>query len=439
MKEFILFETACGYSLFERKESDKIGGCLDNVQRSFQKVDKIGKLVNLVAFVPFKDSADALLNARDVSEGKISQVLYAFLEGNVSGECRLYVSEKNLASEIKKQLSLDCISDEVGIELLRNIRLHATTLLKKQDGGNTEKARLGLAHGYSRSKVSFNVGRVENMVTQSICLLDQITKDINSFAMRAREVYSWHFPELSCLIPENKTYAEAVCIIKKREDMNETSMEEIRNLVDLKTAEKIFNASNVSIGSDINERDLENVLSFVKRVVSLSEYQERLQNYLKNKMDAVAPNLKTLVGETIGARLISHAGGLTGLAKCAASTVQILGAEKALFRALKTRGRTPKHGLLFHSNAVVEVNGKKKGRMARYVANKCSLASRIDCFSDSPNGLYGLAMKKQIDEKINCQNEEDLSPDRNIEIMQKVQKKIKKKEKKLQNQKKIVE
>lgn len=101
-------------------------------------------------------------------------------------------------------------------------------------------------------------------------------------------------------------------------------------------------------------------------------------------MEACAPNLQALIGDTVGARLISHAGSLTSLSKYPASTVQILGAEKALFRALKTKGNTPKYGLIFHSTFIGRAAAKNKGRISRYLANKCSIASRIDAFSETP-------------------------------------------------------
>ena len=93
----------------------------------------------------------------------------------------------------------------------------------------------------------------------------------------------------------------------------------------------------------------------------MADYRKKLQGYLSDKMGAVAPSLASLIGDVVGARLISHAGSLTKLAKYPASTVQILGAEKALFRALKTRGNTPKYGLLFHSTFIGRATAKNKG------------------------------------------------------------------------------
>merc|ERR1719429_532956 len=116
-------------------------------------------------------------------------------------------------------------------------------------------------------------------------------------------------------------------------------------------------------------------------------------------MFAIAPNLASLVGETIGARLIAHAGSLTNLAKYPASTVQILGAEKALFRALKTKGNTPKYGLIFHSTFIGRAQQKNKGRISRYLANKCSLASRIDNFSDESSTVFGSKLKEQVEDR----------------------------------------
>jgi len=110
--------------------------------------------------------------------------------------------------------------------------------------------------------------------------------------------------------------------------------------------------------------------------------------------------LASLIGEQVGARLISKAGSLTNLAKYPASTIQILGAEKALFRALKTRGNTPKYGLLFNSTYISRASQKNKGRISRFLANKCALASRIDCFSEMPVTTFGDYLKKQVEERL---------------------------------------
>merc|ERR1719355_301570 len=140
---------------------------------------------------------------------------------------------------------------------------------------------------------------------------------------------------------------------------------------------------------DISAVDLMNIEKFANRVIALAEYRKELSKYLTDKMGNVAPNLAALIGDAVGARLISHAGSLTNLAKFPASTVQILGAEKALFRALKTKSNTPKYGLIFHSTYIGRAAQKNKGRVSRYLANKASLASRIDCFAEAHTKIFG--------------------------------------------------
>jgi len=133
----------------------------------------------------------------------------------------------------------------------------------------------------------------------------------------------------------------------------------------------------------------------------------------------VAPNLQALIGDFVGARLISHAGSLTNLAKYPASTVQILGAEKALFRALKTKGNTPKYGLIFHSPFIGKASSRNKGRISRYLANKCSIASRIDCFADVQTSLFGEKLKEQVEERLEFYDK-GTAPRRNVAVMQEV-------------------
>jgi len=135
-------------------------------------------------------------------------------------------------------------------------------------------------------------------------------------------------------------------------------------------------------------------------------------------MNDCAPNLTALIGEQVGARLISHAGSLTNLAKAPASTVQILGAEKALFRALKTRGKTPKYGLIFHSSFIGRAGAKNKGRISRYLANKCSLASRIDSFGETVTDKFGENFKSQVEERLEFYKS-GKTPRKNQEVMSK--------------------
>ncbi|GLT46932.1 hypothetical protein SLA2020_206580 [Shorea laevis] len=133
-------------------------------------------------------------------------------------------------------------------------------------------------------------------------------------------------------------------------------------------------------------------------------------------MSDIAPNLASLIGEVVGAQLISHASGLTNLAKCPSSTLQILGMEKALFRALKTRGNRPKYGLIFHSSFIGRASARNKGRMARHLANKCSIASRIDCFAERGTTVFGEKLREQVAERLDFYDK-GVAPRKNIDVM----------------------
>ena len=222
-----------------------------------------------------------------------------------------------------------------------------------------------------------------------------------------REWYSWHFPELVKIVNDNYLYARVSKMIEDKSKLSEEHIPMLTEVLgDEDKAREVVEAGKASMGNnlfssvclilslfvsqtcltsfagqDLSPLDLINVQTFAQRVMDLADYRKKLYDYLVAKMSDIAPNLAALIGDMVGARLISHAGSLTNLAKCPSSTLQILGAEKALFRALKTRGNTPKYCLIFHSSFMGRASAKNKGRIARYLANKCSIASRIDCFA----------------------------------------------------------
>ena len=145
------------------------------------------------------------------------------------------------------------------------------------------------------------------------------------------------------IVSENHLYSRLALFIGDKKRLSDNDLNELAEQVndDEGIARSIIDVAKVSMGVDISDTDMENVTTFASKVVSLDNYRKTLFDYLVSKMGIVAPNVAALLGEVIGARLISHAGSLTNLSKYPASTVQILGAEKALFRALKTKGNTP--------------------------------------------------------------------------------------------------
>ncbi|KAM6163785.1 LOW QUALITY PROTEIN: nucleolar protein 56-like [Rhynchocyon petersi] len=415
----VLFEHAVGYALLALKEVEEISLLLPQVEQCVLNLGKYN-MIRLVAFCPFASSQVALENANAVSEGIVHEDLRLLLETNLPSKKKkvlLGVGDPKIGAAIQEELEYTCQTGGVIAEILRGIRLHFHNLVKGLTDLSASKAQLGLGHSYSRAKVKFNVNQVDDMIIQSISLLDQLDKDINTFSMRVREWYGYHFPELVKFVNDNATYCRLAQFIGNRKELNEDKLEKLEELtMDEAKAKAILDASRASMGMDISAIDLINIESFSSRVVSLSEYSQSLHTYLRSKMSQVAPSLSALIGEAVGARFFAYAGSLTNLAKYPASTVKILGAEKALFKALKTRGNTPKYELIFHSTFIGLAAAKNKGRISRYLANKCSIASRIDCFSEVPTSVFGEELREQVEERLSFYETGEV-PWKNLDVM----------------------
>ena len=247
----------------------------------------------------------------------------------------------------------------------------------------------------TRIKLRSLAAKRDLLAIQTIRSIDDIDKTINLFASRMREWYSVHFPELDDLIEDHKMYAIVVYEFGSREEI---SLEKLRKLgFSEGRATKIYEASRKSMGADLSEVDVERIRDFVSVILNLYELRDKLSEYLSQVMREVAPNITELVGPTLGARLLSLAGSLEDLAKAPASTIQVLGAEKALFRALRTGGRPPKHGVLFQHPEIHTAPKWQRGKIARAIATKLAIAAKADCFT----GRYiADKLKKDLQERI---------------------------------------
>lgn len=292
---------------------------------------------------------------------------------------QLLVADAKLGSAIKDKFSLQCLSNTAVQELMRCIRSQLDSLLAGLPKKEMTAMALGLAHSLSRYKLKFSPDKVDTMIIQAVCLLDDLDKELNNYIMRCREWYGWHFPELGKIITDNIAFVKTVKIIGTREN---TSSSDLSDILPEEVEEKVKEAAEISMGTEISEDDILNIQHLCDQVVEISNYRAQLYDYLKSRMMAMAPNLTVLVGDLVGARLISHAGSLMNLAKHPASTVQILGAEKALFRALKTKRDTPKYGLIYHSQLVGQSSLRNKGKMSRMLAAKAALATRVDALGE---------------------------------------------------------
>ncbi|CAE6444799.1 unnamed protein product [Rhizoctonia solani] len=377
----VLYETSLGFCLFKLDDEAKLTA--GDLWKDFETPKAANKLLKLKAIHRFTSTATAVEDISAMQEGKLSKGLKQFLQDQVvdkgKGKESLAVIEPKLGGAIAKKLGIQVVSGESTQDLFRGIRGQLSSLLDGLDPTDLSTMSLGLSHSLSRFKLKFSPDKVDIMVIQAIALLDDLDKEINIYSMRVKEWYGWHFPEMGKIIVDNLAYAKVVREMGFRTNAATTSLASILP-EELELTLKA--AAEISMGTEISDSDIAHIHSLCDQVISISAYRAQLSEYLRNRMNAIAPNLTALVGELVGARLISHAGSLMSLAKHPASTVQILGAEKALFRALKTKHDTPKYGLIYHASLIGQAPQKLKGKMARMVATKAALSIRVDALAD---------------------------------------------------------
>jgi len=233
----------------------------------------------------------------------------------------------------------------------------------------------------------------DRLVAEAVSGMDEIDKNVNITVSRVREWYGLHFPELDTLVPDHRHYMTMVAKYGKKtsftyEGVNAIIQNEIK-------AKAIADTAPISMGADITESDMKQIIDLAESNLKTYELRDEMEKYIDETMKEVAPNIRELAGASLGARLIALAGSLENLARKPASTIQVLGAEKALFRSLKTGARPPKHGIIFQHQYLHSAERWQRGKVARALAGKLSIAARVDAY----NGDYVADRLKAIVEK----------------------------------------
>ncbi|KJX97728.1 nucleolar protein [Zymoseptoria brevis] len=416
MTLFILTETSAGYALLKAKDKKLLKR--DDLAKETETAEGVCSLLKMKQFHKFESAASALEEAAALTEGKVTPTLANML-GNIKDEKKisLAVADPKLGNAITKLpgLQISPISDSTTQDLFRAIKEHLPSLIPGLMPEDLSTMSLGLSHSLSRHKLKFSPDKVDTMIIQAIALLDDLDKELNTYAMRVKEWYGWHFPEMARIINDNLAYSRVILSMGMRTNAGNTDLSDILP-EEIEGAVKA--AAEVSMGTEITDEDLENIQALAEQVAGFTEYRQQLSSYLSARMQAIAPNLTALVGDLVGARLIAHAGSLMSLAKSPASTVQILGAEKALFRALKTKHDTPKYGLIYHASLIGQASGKNKGKIARMLATKATLGIRVDALSDWAQGGKGEEEEPTEEEKSSVGNSGRLMVERRLRALE---------------------
>ncbi|MEM2918677.1 MAG: C/D box methylation guide ribonucleoprotein complex aNOP56 subunit [Candidatus Altiarchaeota archaeon] len=215
------------------------------------------------------------------------------------------------------------------------------------------------------AKIKLKESSWDRILIQSINTLQDLENNNNIMAEHLREWYSLNFPELEKFLKDQKSYA--IAIAKENE-------------LDKGLREKISAEKAKSFGMKFSTHDIEIVKKFAEYVLAGEKTKEDIDAYITYLMEKNAPNITALVGALLGAKLISLAGSLEKLALMPSSTIQILGAEKAFFKFLKTRKKPPKHGIIFQLPEIRSANRKIRGKISRTLAAKLSIAAKADYY-----------------------------------------------------------
>lgn len=256
-----------------------------------------------------------------------------------------------------------------------------TFIVKSGFADNDQEAMQFLrdfAINLSSSRVKEASEKLDLHIIQSINALDELDKIINTIGARLREWYGLHFPELDNLLQSLVAYAEIVSRAGLRENITAEILQS-SGMQD-KKVEIMLDAAKRSKGGDMTPENLAIAKRLADQIISQSDLRRVLSDHIEVAMEAVAPNVKEMLTAAVGARIIAKAGSLARLATLPASTIQVLGAEKALFRALKTGARPPKHGLLFQHPLIHSAPKWQRGKIARAIASKVAIAARIDYY-----------------------------------------------------------
>jgi nucleolar protein 56 len=335
----------------------------------------------------------------DIEGGKMDDSIHSLIDGLKGKGFDIFVFQNsNLAKTVERSFDVDVEVDthsQAG-EIVRS----ETERVAVETGfvGNAKEFASWMrdfAVETAKLRVKGAVEKRDLVVAQAIQTLDELDKVINMLMARVREWYGIHFPELDRLLEKHETYARLVVELGKRENFTAEKLEQQE--VPKAKAEGIAKVAERSMGADLADTDLAQIQALCADVTRLYNLRQNLEGYLDSTMEEVAPNTKYLVGSLLGARLIAVAGGLTNLAKRPASTIQILGAEKALFRSLKTGSRPPKHGMIFQHTLVHDAKRWQRGKIARALAGKLAIATRADAFGKRE---IGAELKAVLDRRI---------------------------------------
>jgi nucleolar protein 56 len=328
---------------------------------------------------------DSELGAKEIAainQGVCTTALAHFTETIPESVDPIVVSSPKLAEALKSMGSHSISVEETSSIIGYFSKTQESNLLELKMAESTE-ALLNYQREVSirlaKSVVRSASREKDLLVKHGIDGIDEIDRAINVLAMRLREWYSLHYPSLSDQIEDHEVFSKIVMLLGNKSGMNSKELQSIG--LTAQAAESIVTSVSQDIGAELTEPDILAMRGFAERILALFDLRRELETYVAQIMAEIAPNITALAGPLVGARLVSLAGSVKALASRPSSTVQLYGAEKALFRSLKTGADPPKHGVIFQVPEVHSAPYWQRGKIARALAGKLAIAARVDAYS----------------------------------------------------------
>ncbi len=333
--------------------------------------------------VVYPDVGLAVSNLLAIGEGEAAPITDAIAaEIEKLGETEVFVEEQMLARSLSKfeNLTVTISTNKIAKWFRENLDDYLTKLGVTKTPEEIISFRRDVAIRLSKAKVSAASGEKDLLVKNAIDAIDEVDKSINILVMRLREWYSVHHPSLTRLVEDQDQYARILKETSGKESMTKDML--VLAEVPEATIELVMNAILGDIGAELRDIDLNIIKVLAISIDNMYKTRKELEDYVATVMEEISPNVTALVGSLVGARLISLAGSMENLARKPSSTVQVFGAEKALFRAIKTGADPPKHGVIYRVSEINTAPYWQRGKIARALAGKLSIAARIDAYSD---------------------------------------------------------
>jgi len=346
-----------------------------------------------------KDPLETVERLRKMEEGKVIEEISSLVDKlRAKGYKHFVFENQEMATSVREKLNIKVrveASSKAGKLLRENLEKFAIELefVEKPEQLRVQIHTVSIE--LAKMKVKKTVERRDLLVAQAVNTVDDLDKSLNLFMNRIREWFGLHYPELDRLLDKHETYARLVVNLGTRENFTTENLEN-EGLPKVKS-QTMAEVAAASMGADLGDEDIAQIQAMCRNILELYSVHKSLENYIDSVMEEIAPNTRAIGGSLLGARLIALAGGLLSLAKLPASTIQVLGAEKALFRSLKTKARPPKHGIIFQHPLIHDAKRWQRGKISRALAGKLTIAARVDAFK----GKYaGDGLKADLDKRM---------------------------------------